>query len=108
MAEPFVLVRPDWPFSSAALKGQIGIRPMPLSQGCLDEAPRHSSGLCVVGPGLDTPDVERAAGLGKGFRSVTRVVVGHDAGERGAEAGIAGDRGSGEKREHSFRFRADR
>ena len=65
----------------------------PFAQGGLDEA----LGLAVrtrrVGPGVDELEAEPAAEVAEASGAVARAVVGHDAFDGDAEAGVVGDGG---------------
>ena len=64
----------------------------PIRERGLDEALGLAVGLGRIGPCPDMLEAEIAAGLGEGLRSVAGAVVGHDAGDGDAEAGVVGDR----------------
>jgi hypothetical protein len=72
----------------------LGVGPLP--QRGLDEALGLTVGLGRVGLGEDVLQAEPGAGLGEGPGSIAGAVVGHDAADDDAEAGVVGD-GSSEE-----------
>jgi hypothetical protein len=97
MRPPVIVVGEEFGESESALeRGGIGALVGPATEECLDEAFGFSVGARAVGAGAQVAQSEPFAGGGKAAGDVARAVVGHDAGDCDAVAGVPGDEASKE------------
>ncbi len=92
-AVPIILVCPRFEPLGAFIRVGIGSGIGPLIERSLDEALGLAIGLPCVGLRPDVFKAKIAAGFPEGERFVAAAVVGHDAGDRDAEAGVVIDSG---------------
>jgi hypothetical protein len=90
---PVVAVEEEGEFLGTLLGVEVGTSISPFAQACLDEALSLAIGFGGVWPGADVLEAKPSAGVAEGKRSVAGAVVGHDAFDGDAEAGIVGDGG---------------
>src|SRR6266849_6403328 len=90
---PVVAMEPSRQLGGSAIGVAIGLSVGPFAQRALDKALGLAVGLRRVGPGSDVFEAELAAGVAKVEGFVAGAVVGHDAGDRDAQAGVVGDSG---------------
>jgi hypothetical protein len=87
---PVVLMRPSRKFLRTVVRRGVGLSIGPFPEGGLDETLGFAIGFGCVGLGADVLDAELAAGVAEGEGFVTTTVVGHDAGDGNAQAGVVG------------------
>src|ERR1022692_2163282 len=90
---PVVPVDPDWELPGAVVRGRIGLRVGPFSEGGLNEALVLAVGFRRVRFGADVFEAKLPASVAEGEGPVATAVVGHDAGHGDAKAGVVGDDG---------------
>src|ERR1700687_2454812 len=97
MGSPVIVVGEEFGESEGALcGGWIGVVVGPAAQERLDEAFGFSVGAGSVGSGAQVAQAESCAGGGEAVRAIAGAVVGHDAGDFDAVAGVPGDQASKE------------
>src|SRR5438445_9360481 len=97
MGSPVIVVGEEFGESLSALdRGGIGTVVGPAAQEGLDKTFSFSVGAGSVGSGAQVAQAESSAGGGEAAGDVARAVVGHDAGDFDAVAGVPGDEASKE------------
>src|SRR5260370_19659153 len=92
MGCPLIVVGEEFGESLGALdRGGIGTVVGRAAQERLDKAFGFSVGAGSVRSGTEVTQAERSADRGEAPGDVARAVVGHDAGDRDAAAGVPGD-----------------
>src|SRR5919198_1042597 len=81
-------MQPVRQLGSALIRGVVGVSVGPFAQRGLDEAFSLAVGLGRIGPGADVLEGVTATGVAEGEGFVAGAVVGHDALDANAEAGI--------------------
>src|ERR1700675_3737326 len=76
---------------SAVGGGWVGAVVGPSPQESLDEAFGFSVGAGAIGPGAKVTQAEPSRGGGEAVRAIAGAVVGHDASDSDAVAGVPGD-----------------
>src|SRR5271154_5565464 len=90
---PVIAMQPDWQLVTSLVGVFVGDGVSPFAQRCLDEAFSFSIGFRGVGSCEDVAQAEGFAGLSKGLRAIASAIVGHDAFDPYAEAGVIGQGG---------------
>ncbi len=97
MGSPVIVVGEEFGESEGGLdRGWVGAVVGPAAQERLDEAFGFSVGAGSVGSGAQVAQAESCAGRGEALRAIAGVVIGHDAGDFDAVAGVPGDQPSKE------------
>src|SRR5512147_586402 len=90
---PVVAMEPKGQLGGALVGGVVGASVGPFMQAGLNEAFGLAIGPWRIGFGQDVLEAELLARLRKGSGAIARTIVGHDALDLDAQAGIVGNGG---------------